>query len=560
MAGAAGWADTRVQSTAADFLTGHLENVQITSTAQGASIGLAPQSHLGAWTAGPALPVPLSSHALAAYGGAVYLLGGRSGPGLAALSDVMVSKLSSQGRLGAWIPATSLPEGRTALGAVAYGGYLFAVAGDTVQTGPDGSPEFDPTPDVLSAKILSDGTLGAWQSLTPLPQGDERDFAGVTVYYGNLYVVGGAGVGAFVGTNTALYAPIEADGSVGAWQSGALLPDNGARVEAPAVAAYGQVFALGGDQPQNGIDMPLDQVVYSEVPLPDGAPGLWRVSAFPLPSPRLRTWSAGFTGGGKLFIIGGKTPDVNGNLQATNSIASAQLVTTGDGTGAWSEISSYPMAISSAAAALLGGNLAVVTGGRDVNENDSANVNVAPLVPDAKTPGQPVFAFAGTYESPVIDLTGVSQIGSISWNATGNVEMSIRVADSKGVWGPWSAPASGSPVTPTNGTGRYVQYLAMFSGDGSSTPALTQVSVGYTPMGNVVYGDVNGDGKVNVLDISLILSIAVGLVKPTPAQLLAGDVAPKPGTQGRPFGDGVINIFDAARILRAALGLEHPFP
>jgi hypothetical protein len=43
--------------------------------------------------------------------------------------------------------------------------------------------------------------------------------------------------------------------------------------------------------------------------------------------------------------------------------------------------------------------------------------------------------------------------------------------------------------------------------------------------------------------------------------MLAGDVAPKPGTGGRPFGDGKLTIADALRVLRRVIGLEpDPWP
>jgi hypothetical protein len=58
-------------------------------------------------------------------------------------------------------------------------------------------------------------------------------------------------------------------------------------------------------------------------------------------------------------------------------------------------------------------------------------------------------------------------------------------------------------------------------------------------------GDVNGDDAVNIVDATLTLRIAVGLLNPTPAQLQAADAN----------GDGKITILDATKILRLAVGL-----
>lgn len=67
------------------------------------------------------------------------------------------------------------------------------------------------------------------------------------------------------------------------------------------------------------------------------------------------------------------------------------------------------------------------------------------------------------------------------------------------------------------------------------------------------YGDVNGDGKIEVVDAMLALRIAVGLDPTTDNALLYGDVAPL--VDGRPNPDGRINAADAMLILRKALNL-----
>ncbi|MGQ9526125.1 MAG: dockerin type I repeat-containing protein, partial [Armatimonadota bacterium] len=69
-------------------------------------------------------------------------------------------------------------------------------------------------------------------------------------------------------------------------------------------------------------------------------------------------------------------------------------------------------------------------------------------------------------------------------------------------------------------------------------------------------GDIDGDGRLAVTDVTLALRIAVGLkADATPAQIKAGDVAPK----GAP--DGKITIADVTRLLRRVVGLElDPWP
>ena len=64
----------------------------------------------------------------------------------------------------------------------------------------------------------------------------------------------------------------------------------------------------------------------------------------------------------------------------------------------------------------------------------------------------------------------------------------------------------------------------------------------------VVLGDLNGDGTVEVADAVVALQFAVGIGTPTPAQVQAGDLN----------GDGSIDVADVLLILRLALGLGLP--
>jgi hypothetical protein len=73
---------------------------------------------------------------------------------------------------------------------------------------------------------------------------------------------------------------------------------------------------------------------------------------------------------------------------------------------------------------------------------------------------------------------------------------------------------------------------------------------------DILYGDLNGDGKVTVTDVTRMLQIVIGLVKPSGQEVLVGDVKPKPGLNGQPFGDGKISIEDVSWALRRALDLE----
>jgi hypothetical protein len=65
----------------------------------------------------------------------------------------------------------------------------------------------------------------------------------------------------------------------------------------------------------------------------------------------------------------------------------------------------------------------------------------------------------------------------------------------------------------------------------------------------VLKGDLNGDGKLSISDVTLALRIAAGIQNPTSDQLQAGDVSPA----NQP--DGKITVTDVTVLLQAALGL-----
>jgi hypothetical protein len=72
---------------------------------------------------------------------------------------------------------------------------------------------------------------------------------------------------------------------------------------------------------------------------------------------------------------------------------------------------------------------------------------------------------------------------------------------------------------------------------------------------SALYGDLNGDQSVNVLDVTRALRFIIGLETPTGDEVSLGDARPYPGTAHRAFGDGQLRVDDANWILRRAVGL-----
>ncbi|HEY3283872.1 MAG TPA: hypothetical protein VGN26_16520 [Armatimonadota bacterium] len=72
---------------------------------------------------------------------------------------------------------------------------------------------------------------------------------------------------------------------------------------------------------------------------------------------------------------------------------------------------------------------------------------------------------------------------------------------------------------------------------------------------SALLGDANGNGRVEVSDVILLMGILLGLSPLTYQALEAGDLAPKVGTAGKPQGDGRISIADVTLLLRQVAGL-----
>jgi hypothetical protein len=128
--------------------------------------------------------------------GTLYVLGGLDESG-AATSSVYYTALDGNGAVGTWATTTALPQARYAFGAVIFRGRLYVAGGN------DGADT--PVATVYSAPINADGTLGAWGALPSLP---------VPVAYHQLITTGGV-LYVLGGTLSAAVDPISTNQSTG---------------------------------------------------------------------------------------------------------------------------------------------------------------------------------------------------------------------------------------------------------------------------------------------------------------------------------------------------------
>ena len=141
------------------------------------------------WNETQALPAPLSSHAILAAtpfnskvsgSGHLYVLGGADASG-AAVSTVAVGSLNSDGTVNNWSAGRALPQPLHSLGAVIFRGAIYIAGGATAGN--------TPVEKVYKAQIDTLGKLGEWQELPSLPSA--RAYHGFVSFGGFLYAVGG---------------------------------------------------------------------------------------------------------------------------------------------------------------------------------------------------------------------------------------------------------------------------------------------------------------------------------------------------------------------------------
>ncbi len=188
---------------------------------------------IGPWVTTTALPALNGYNKADIYNGYLFVTGGYTGS--AVLSTVYSSKINADGTLSSWNTLNTLPALRQEHTAVASNGYLFILGGEN-----DASNTLVST--VYSAQILGNGTIGTWQTLNTLPTLLSQHVS--VAANGYLYIVGGLTTSGGTTVSTAYYAPIKADGTIGAWTSAGTIPAT--RRLHSGTFANGYLYIVGG--------------------------------------------------------------------------------------------------------------------------------------------------------------------------------------------------------------------------------------------------------------------------------------------------------------------------
>jgi len=166
------------------------------------------------WRATEPLIVPRTGAGAVVASGHLYAVGGIRGGGLEQgfVKSVEFAAIQPDGSVKDWRLTNSLTVPRGFLKAVSFNGFIYAVGGETYR---DGLVLLNT---VERAKILPNGSLGPWESVSPM--NTPRRSPSAVIAHNSLYAIGGYN-GLFL--KSVERAAILPDGSLGPWQ---FLPAN----------------------------------------------------------------------------------------------------------------------------------------------------------------------------------------------------------------------------------------------------------------------------------------------------------------------------------------------
>jgi hypothetical protein len=278
------------------YASGYLYNIGGTSDSNGDADGtnvFYAQVHsdgtIGAWTNAISLPEAVLNHASVIANGFVYVLGGyHYTDALGDVpSDIVYYSKVNTGSLSSWQTANPLPDDLIFLSASVWSNTIYVIGGL------DENSQLQNA--VYSAQIQSDGSLSPWVTQPPLPV---PVYLQASVANGFLYVLGGLINGGTQVSSNTYYTKINADGTFAGWNQTTSLPQGLAFYG--AVAAGGRIFAMGGS---NGSS--LVNVFYNAAVIGDGLLSSWSIGTA-LPQ-QLEGFGATVSGS-YIFTSGGASP------------------------------------------------------------------------------------------------------------------------------------------------------------------------------------------------------------------------------------------------------------
>lgn len=247
---------------------------------------------------------------------------------------------------------TPLPQPRALHGTAVAANHVYVISGKTQQ---------GPTANVLAAPIRDDRSLGEWRQVRPLPTPLLYLGNSVTTVRDVIYVTGGERIHPRAErldertspNNLTYYSVIDARGNPGPWQRTSPYPGT-KHIGVAVAASANHLYVIGGQEESGIISNSVSYAPLDE----DGTPGAWRET---LSLPAGLWYHNAFYDKGRLFVTGGK-PGVSPEV-VSNNVYSAVLDDRG-GVTRWTTLSRTLVAPINGAAACATGDYFFLFGGR----------------------------------------------------------------------------------------------------------------------------------------------------------------------------------------------------
>ncbi len=434
--------------SASNWQLGNNESdIQIDTTNNQITEGSLTGGSAGSWSTTTALPAAVYSATTVVYNGYIYEIGGYT----TTLSPVVDYATISAGTIGAWNPTTSLPLGTYYATSVVYNGYIYEIGGN------DGSGS--PSVTVVDyAQVNSNGTLGAWTATTSLPTA--ASVATSVVYNGYIYEMGGNDSTGTVMANV-YYAPVNANGTLGAWTATTSLPV--ATKLATSVVYNGYIYEMGGNNGTAGVT-----TVYYVPINSNGSLGAW-ITTTALPA-------AYASASGGVY---------NGYIYLITSTAHYAPINSDGTIGAWTATNGVGVSVTRATSAVLNGyvyELAGTQNGTNVATVTSVAINpvgyLGVWTATTSLPAITAYATSVAYNGYLFEIGG--QTTSTSPVTTVDSALICTTANSgiggctgvAGAIGTWTATTSLPVATSESSSIEYNGYVYEIGGLTSAATAV----------------------------------------------------------------------------------------
>lgn len=418
------------------------------------------------WTLSPNIITgPRFWNSVTAYNGYLYSSGGRldaDGFDIDTYSQVWKTSVSGDGSIGVWSQTQAMPTNRALHDMEAYNGYMYVAGGQYWDNSPLGAANDVLVNNIIYTRINADGTLGSWQTATTIASAIHKD---IFIYAGYAYWTTSGSVLA--------YAPIAPNGSLGTARQTS--SPGGCVINSPGLVTYnGRIYCYGGGT--SGTDVAITQYAVIDNPgITSSYSAGGAISA--------RTGVASVAHDGYIYAIGGH--------DGTNPLAAVTRAQVGSNgiIGTWSTTGITQLATARAyAAATVYNGFVYVSGGINASNatiNDVQYLSLANLAGawSSATPGTARYKHAMVAYSGYLYIVGGDTAGPPGVNVV-NTTRRATINLTNGSLGSWVDGASF--VTERRGMG-----VAMLGNRMFMTGGYKNEIVGGTLFGSVQYTDID---------------------------------------------------------------------